>query len=146
MSTPRSIRFELSTLARLESYAARHPGLSVSSAAALLTEEGLRMDAHPGILFRDGPTGRRAGLAAGPDVWEIIRSILSAKGADPSATPEALAEIIGENTGLSTTAISIAVNYYASYPDEIDAQLRAAEDAEREAEVVLARTHELLGL
>ena len=104
------------------------------------------MDAHPGILFRDGPTGRRAGLAAGPDVWEIIRSILSAKEADPSATPEALAEIIGENTGLSTTEISIAVNYYASYPDEIDTHLRAAEDAEREAEVVLARRHELLGL
>ncbi len=30
------------------------------------------MAEHPGVVFRDGPTGRRAGLAAGPDVWEII--------------------------------------------------------------------------
>lgn len=30
------------------------------------------MEAHPGIVFRDGPSGRRAGLAAGPDVWEVV--------------------------------------------------------------------------
>ena len=40
------------------------------------------MDDHPGIVFRDGPTGRRAGLAAGPAVWEVI------DGLEPSARGE----------------------------------------------------------
>jgi hypothetical protein len=35
------------------------------------------MDDHPGIVFRDGPTGRRAGLAAGPDVWEVVSALRS---------------------------------------------------------------------
>jgi len=39
---------------------------------ARLVDEGMRMEDHPGIGFRDGPTGRRAGLASGPDVWEVI--------------------------------------------------------------------------
>ena len=30
------------------------------------------MEDHPGIAFRDGPTGRRAALAAGPDIWEGV--------------------------------------------------------------------------
>lgn len=29
------------------------------------------MDDHPGIVFSDQPTGRRAGLAVGPDGWEV---------------------------------------------------------------------------
>jgi hypothetical protein len=39
---------------------------------ARLVDEGVRMEEHLGIVFRDGPTGRRAGLAGGPDVWEVI--------------------------------------------------------------------------
>ena len=35
-------------------------------------EEGARRDEHPLITFRDGPTGRRAGLVGGPDVWEVV--------------------------------------------------------------------------
>jgi hypothetical protein len=25
------------------------------------------------VLFKDGPSGRRAALAFGPDVWEIVK-------------------------------------------------------------------------
>ena len=35
------------------------------------------MDDHPGIVFRDGTAGRRAGLAGGPDVWEVIGALRS---------------------------------------------------------------------
>jgi hypothetical protein len=34
------------------------------------------MEEHPGIAFRDGPSGRRAALAGGPDVWEAIVTLL----------------------------------------------------------------------
>ncbi len=37
------------------------------------------MDEHPGIVFRDGPTGRRAALAGGPDVWEVIATLKGGK-------------------------------------------------------------------
>ena len=72
MSTPRSIRFDPAVENRLVSYAARHPGVSISSVAVRLVDEGLRMHEHPGVMFREGPSGRRACLVGGPDVWEVI--------------------------------------------------------------------------
>ena len=38
-------------------------------------DEGTRMDEHPGIVFRGGPTGPRAALAGGPDVWERMTTL-----------------------------------------------------------------------
>lgn len=73
MSTPLSIRFEQSLLARLKRQALLSPGATVSGLAQRLVDEGLRMAEHPGILFKDGPTGRRATLAFGPAVWEVIK-------------------------------------------------------------------------
>src|SRR5438309_587848 len=43
-----------------------------SQLAERYIDEGMRMDDHPGIVFRDGPAGRRAALAVGPDVWEVM--------------------------------------------------------------------------
>ena len=72
MATPLSIRFEDGLLARLR----RRAGVTASSTSSLaqrLIDEGLRMADHPGVIFKDGPTGRRAALASGPDVWEVIK-------------------------------------------------------------------------
>jgi hypothetical protein len=145
MSAPRSIRFEAQTLTKLASYAARHPGLTGSSAAALLVEEGLRMEAHPGVIFKEGPTGRRACLIGGPDVWEVISAIRSARSAEPDLAAGELTALVAENTGVDPAAIRVAVGYYGAYPDEIDAQVVAAEDAEKAIELVLERTRRLLG-
>ena len=46
-------------------------GESLSDRLRRYAEEGARRDEHPLITFRDGPTGRRAGLVGGPDVWEV---------------------------------------------------------------------------
>jgi hypothetical protein len=35
------------------------------------------MNAHPGIVCRDGPAGRRPGVVGGPDVWEVIQQPVS---------------------------------------------------------------------
>src|SRR5919106_250656 len=90
MATPRSVRFDESVVARLASYVSRHPGLTASSVAARLVDEGLRMEEHPGVMFRDGPMGRRATLVGGPDVWEVIRALRSARTAEPdlAAVPQ----------------------------------------------------------
>jgi hypothetical protein len=86
-------------------------------------DEGARRDDHPLVTFRDGPTGRRAGLLGGPDVWEIALWIDDLTGtADPAG---ALAE-----DGVVTRAqIDAAVAYRAAYPDEIGARI----DLHREA-------------
>ena len=69
MASPRSVRLSDDVLRRLSDLATR-TGSSVSSTMERLLDEALRREAHPGITFRDGPSGRRAGLVAGPDVDE----------------------------------------------------------------------------
>ncbi len=144
MPTPRSVRFDSSTLAKLTSYAARHPGLTSSSAAALLVEEGLRMDSHPGVVFRDGPAGRRAGLAAGPDVWEVIRSVRQARANQPGLSPDDILALVAEGAGLPLNAVHVAVSYYAAFPDEVDAMIDAADAADVTAEAEWERARQLL--
>ena len=73
MTTPLSIRFTPSLLARLRQHANAMTGASVAGLAQRLIDEGLRMADHPSVIFKDGPSGRRAALAYGPDVWEVIK-------------------------------------------------------------------------
>src|SRR5215216_3772888 len=115
----------------------RERGESKSRLAQRLIEEGLRLEAHPGIVFRDGPTGRRAALVHGPDVWEIIPAIRSLDVNSERALDEA-----AESLGLTKHQIRAAVRYYAAYPEEIDARVRRnAERAER-AEAEWQRTRQ----
>lgn len=67
-----SLRVGGETFERLEAES-RRAGKTRSEFVRTLLEEGLRMEAHPGIVFRSGPAGRRPGLAGGPDVWEVVR-------------------------------------------------------------------------
>jgi hypothetical protein len=72
-------------LSRLERRS-RELGEPKSRVAERLIDEGLRMEEFPGIVFRDGPTGRRASLLGGPDVWEVVVDLKQArrrKGVDP---------------------------------------------------------------
>lgn len=145
MTSPRSVRFEPDTLSKLTAYANKHPGLSTSSAAAMLVEEGLRMDAHPGVVFRDGPSGRRAGLIQGPDVWEVIAAVRDVRGAEPKLAAHDVVAAVSNLTGVSSVHVRIAVDYYSSYPTEIDADLDANEAAEVALREQIARSQDLLG-
>lgn len=99
---------------------------------------------HPGITFRPGPTGRRAGLASGPDVWEVVRAVRSARAAEPELAEDALLALVADNTGTPLRLIRIATRYWASYPDEIDAEIAAASTAEGAAEDAWRRERQLL--
>jgi hypothetical protein len=112
-------------LDRLERRRAR-TGLNRSRLAERYIDEGMRMEDHPGIVFRDGPTGRRAGLAAGPDVWEVI-SVLRSTGLEGDAAVQATVEW----SGLTVRQVRDAVGYYSDYPAEIDERIRLnVEDAD----------------
>lgn len=145
MTSPRSIRFDSSVSDRLRSYASRHPGVSSSSVAARLVDEGLRMEEHPGVLFRDGPMGRRATLVGGPDVWEVVRSLRSARTSEPELSEVELIDLVADNAGLPSRLVRTAVQYWAAYPAEVDALLEHAEHVGRERVEAAARERALLG-
>jgi hypothetical protein len=126
-------------------FAARHPGLTSSSAAALLVEEALRMDAHPGVVFRDGPSGRRAVVVSGPDVWEVIKAVRDTRGSEPTLAPDEITDLVSSNAGLDSGLISVAIDYYSHFPAEIDAQVNAADEVESQVERALGMTRQLFG-
>jgi hypothetical protein len=145
MSAPSSIRFDPAVNNRLASYVTRHPGWTRSSAAARLVDEGLRMEEHPGVIFREGPAGRRACLIGGPDVWEIIRSVKSSRAAEPDLSRADLVKLVEDNTGVPGRLVSLALTYRAAYPEEIDALVAHAERLQDEALRAAEKTTELLG-
>ena len=114
---PFSIRMSSRTLARLD-LGARRRGEPKSRIAERLIDEGLRMEDHPGIVFRDGPTGRRAGLAAGPDVWEVVR-VFQEFG---SGGERAIAST-AESGDLSHAQVNAALRYYGDFREEIDERI-----------------------
>jgi hypothetical protein len=129
MSAPLSIRFDDSLLDRLRRRARSMTGASTSALAQRLIDEGLRMADHPGITFKDGPSGRRAALAYGPDVWEVIKFLREIDERGPAAL-DAAAESFAADPGRIATAVS----YYGEYPDEIEAEIIAADEASAHAE------------
>jgi hypothetical protein len=138
------VRFEAEVADRLSSFVAANPGMSLSSAANRLVDEALRMSEHPGIVFRPGPTGRRAGLVNGPDVWEVVRAIKSARAVEDDLPEEDMLALVAGNTGVPVRLIRAAVRYWASYPAEVDAEIAAADAAEEHAENAWQRERRLL--
>ena len=72
-------------LRRLNRYVRSQPGTSVSSVTNLFVDEALRCEEHPGITFRSGPTGRRAGTVGGPDISEVIDTVLTLREHGPAS-------------------------------------------------------------
>lgn len=133
-----TLRIEAETFDRLDSRS-RAAGQSRSQLAKTLLEEGLRMEAHPGITFRAGAAGRRPGLAGGPDIWEVARVL---KGIE--ARGDEVVARTAELTGLAPEQVAGAVRYYAEYRDEIDDWLRRVDAAAAAAEAAWRRERDLL--
>jgi hypothetical protein len=108
---------------------ARAAGESLSDRLRRYAEEGARRDEHPMITFRDSPTGRRAGLITGPDVWEVAMWI-----DDLGPVDDPAAELAADGV-VSRAQIDAALRYRSSYPEEIQARidLHRSETAAAEA-------------
>jgi hypothetical protein len=116
MSVNVSVRLDDGLAERLR-LRARAAGESLSDRLRRYAEEGARRDEHPLITFRDGPTGRRAGLVGGPDVWEVAMWL---DDIDDEADPAAV--LAAEGT-VSRPQIDAMLRYRAAYPDEIGARI-----------------------
>ncbi len=101
-------------------------GTNKSRLAERYVDEGTRMDEHPGVVFRGGPTGRRAALAGGPDVWEVMATLKSGK-----ARGEKAITSTAQLLDLTDSQVRVVVRYYGAYPEEIDERIkRNVEDAD----------------
>jgi hypothetical protein len=128
-----SARFSAEVVDMLDARSERL-GQSKARVAERLIEEGLRIEELPGIVFRSGPTGRRAGIAGGPDVWEIARDLKSVAregSTDPIAS-------VAHVSGLDRGIVELAASYYAAYPVDIDERIRINEQAAERLRQALA--------
>ena len=124
---PISIRFSDELYGRLKRRADQ-AGEPLSTLAQRAVDEWLRMAEHPGVVFRDGPTGRRAALAAGPDVWEVAAVLGQQKG-----SPEKRLAAAAASLGLPLRQVELAADYWAAHRAEIDGRVSAnLEAADRE--------------
>lgn len=132
-----SLRIDSETFDHLQARS-RQAGQTVSHVAKTLLEEGLRMENHPGIVFRPGPAGRRPGLIGGPDIWEVIRVFTGVDGRGEDAVRQT-----AQLTGLTPEQVRRAGRYCADYPDEIDDWMRRVDEESARAEAAWQRQQDL---
>jgi hypothetical protein len=118
-----SIRFSDEPLHLCLKGSAQRFKVGISTLAERLIDEGLHMEAHPMVVFRDEPSGRRPLLVVGPEAADVIGAAI---GGD---VPPAQRRIRAAGMlSLSEPLVDAAVAYYADYPDEIDATLEHRAD------------------
>ncbi len=113
MAASTSFRISESAKRRLATRAAAD-GMSATALLERLIDEGVAQLDFPGIVFRGPAHDRRAALAAGPDVWEVIARLRELEG----STEERIATL-SEESELHPRLIRLAVDYAAEHPDEI---------------------------
>ena len=133
------IRIETGTLRALRERSAQ-TGEPIVRLAERYIDEGLRLERHPGIGFRDGPAGRRAVVTGGPDVWEVIAAARAAH-----ERGEELVDALAQRIGISREKVRIATRYFGEYPDEVDRFIAMVEEEAEQLERSLEREQSLLG-
>ena len=111
---------------------AAREGTTVTELIERFLREGLATAAHPGVVFKSGPSGRR-------DVWEIVAALRHTSGSEAKRVAR-----LAEQLGLHQRQIVMALNYAADHRDEIEARIEANERALAEAERIAAERQRLL--
>jgi sulfur carrier protein ThiS len=133
-----SVRLDDELRERLSAAAAAED-TTITELIERFVREGLASAAHPGIVFKPGPSGRRASLAGGPDVWEIAAALRHVSGTEAKRVKALAAQF-----GLHERQVVLALNYAAANREEIDQRIRANDQALAEAERVAAERERLL--
>ncbi len=112
-SNPINIRLEGSALNEVKQLA-KNLRLSLSGLLNQLIIESIKMYHCPGILFINGPSGRRAVVSgSGLDVWEVISLFKEYKNE----------KSLLKDYPLSKMQLESALNYYSKYKKEIDEEI-----------------------
>jgi len=113
MATSTSFRISDAARARLASRAARE-GMTATALLDLLIVEGVDQLDNPGIIFRGPAHDRRAALASGPDVWEVVARLQELDGSE-----EQRISLLSAESDLHPRLIRIALDYAAEHPGEV---------------------------
>ena len=113
MATSTSFRISDTARTRLASSAARE-GMTATALLDQLIVEGIDQMDYPGIVFRGPSHDRRAALAAGPDVWEVIARLQELAGRE-----EQRISLLAAESDLHPRLIRLALDYAAEHADEI---------------------------
>ena len=97
---------------------AHDEGISEESRVTRFLDEGLKTSAHPGIVYRTGPAGRRAAVAGGPDVWEVVVATRHTR-----QRGDARVGATAEQLGVPEQLVRTAVAFAAVHPDEVEAMI-----------------------
>jgi hypothetical protein len=121
-----SFRISDTARTRLAARAARE-GTTATALLDQLIIEGIGQLDYPGIIFRGPAHDRRAGLAAGPDVWEVVARLQELEGSE-----EQRISLLAAESDLHPRLIRIALDYAAEHADEVRERIgRNREMAER---------------
>lgn len=74
-------------------------------------------------MIRPGPTGPRAALFDGPDVWKVIAALHALRDEDPTRHGEALERELRTVTGLATAQVAAVLDYYTAHPEDVDTRI-----------------------
>jgi hypothetical protein len=108
-----SFRISDTARARLASRAARD-GTTATALLDQLIIEGIDQLDYPGIIFRGPAHDRRAALAAGPDVWEVVARLQELEGSE-----EQRISLLAAESDLHSRLIRIALDYAAEHAGEV---------------------------
>lgn len=119
----KSTSFRISREARQRLAArAERDGTSATALLERLIIESIDALDHPGIIHRGPPHDRRAALAAGPDVWEIVARLRELKGSE-----EQRIATLARETDLHPRQIRIAIDYAAEHAEAIQDRIERNE-------------------
>ena len=90
-------------------------------------------------MYRDGPTGRRAALAVGPDIWEVASALRHTAG-----SPQERVAALAEQFDLHPRHIRTAIDFAAAHGNAIDAEVEANDRAAEDARDLAARRADLM--
>lgn len=117
MATSTSFRISERAKSALATRAAAD-GISATSLLEQLILEGIAARDFPGVIYRGPVADRRAALAAGPDVWEIVARLQELRGSE-----EHRLRVLSEETHVPARLLRLALDFAAAHPDEVEARI-----------------------
>jgi hypothetical protein len=124
-----SFRISDDARSRLAARAARE-GVTVTALLDQLIVEGTDQLDYPGVVFRGPAHDRRAALAAGPDVWEIVARLQELDGSE-----EQRISLLAAESELHPRLIRVALDYAAEHAGQVRERIdrnRAAGERSRQ--------------
>jgi uncharacterized protein (DUF433 family) len=131
---PVSFRLDAAVLRQL-ARRARDLGTNRTALAERYLREGLRMDEHPLIVFREGLGGRRPALVGTRlDVWQVVETVRTSGELEEAA----------EYLGVPAAKVHAAMRYYAAFKTEVDEWTRRMRERAKAEEQAWRRELEVL--